>query len=174
MCNPALLVLSGGVQAAQSYSQGQIANINAQAEADALESQGRMERMNAEDMARQIRRDGTAARGRTVTAAAASGVRVGEGSALDAERRVMEDAAVDEYMAILNGNMRATQLQTEAGNRRRAGRDARRAGAINAFTSLLSTGAQGLKASGWRSAGPGFSGTQAPAPISSGKINWVG
>lgn len=163
MCNAAMM--GAGMQAYGQYSAGQTANIEGQAAGDALDFQGRNERASAKIDASRIRRSGEFQRGQTLGAIAASGVKINQGSALDAERQVMEDAAIDEHLAILNGNQRALGLEMQGSSRRRAGRDAKRAGQIAAASSLLGAGAAGLKASGWRSAGPGFAGTQNAAPI---------
>jgi hypothetical protein len=118
-----------------------------------------MEESNARLDAAAIRRAGERQHGSTLAAIAASGVKVGEGSALDAERQVREDVARDEYITILTGKRRADAL-------RRGGADAARAGNVGAYGSLLQFGAGYARSSGWRSNGPGFSGTQAPAPVS--------
>jgi len=39
------------------------------------------------------------------------------------------------------------------------------AGRVNAVGTVLQGGYSGLRASGWRAAGPGWSGQQRPAPI---------
>lgn len=163
MCNATMF--GAGMQAYGQYAGGQTASIEGQAAGDALDFQARNERSSAKIDAARIRRAGEFQRGQTVGAVAAAGVKVGQGSALDAERRVMEDAAIDEHLAILNGDQRALGLDMQASSRRRAGRDAKRAGRIVAASSLLGAGAAGMKASGWRGAGPGFAGTQRGAPI---------
>ena len=164
MCDP----VTGAFAAMQVYGQvqqGRTAKDNAYADADALQAQAALARDDAQGQAQRIRREGAQARGQALAAVAASGVKVGEGSTLDAERQVMTDYAQDEYMAILTGERQARGLNTEASNRRRAGRDAMRASYFQAGTSLLSAGANGMRAGGWRSNGPGYSGTQMPAPV---------
>jgi hypothetical protein len=123
--------------------QGRAAQRQANAEAAGLEYQAAIEQDNALAQAQQIRRQGVRDRGQTVAAVAASGVKIGEGSALDAEREVMQDAEADAYMAILNGDNAARGLRADAQNRRRAGRDAKRASYLSAVGTLLSRGAQG-------------------------------
>jgi hypothetical protein len=139
----------------------------ADGQAKQYELQAATERDNAQAEAEQIRREGSAARGDTLAALAGAGVTVGQGSALEAERKVVDDYTADEYMAILTGERRGRAMQETAKQTRKAGRDAMRAGFINAGTSLLSAGAQGMRATGFRSAGPGWSGTQSPAPVES-------
>jgi hypothetical protein len=169
MCDPITLVMAG-MQVAGQVQQGRAANSAAQGQADELERQAAAERQMAERDAAMVRRAGGEARGRTLGALAVSGVKVGEGSALDVERQVMEDYSRDEYIQILNGEIRGRALEFEAGQTRSRGRDARRASYMQAGTSLLSAGYSGAKAGGWRSAGPGFSGTQAPAPVTPNRI----
>lgn len=173
MCNPLMLVAGAGMQAFSQIEQGRSVRDAANMDADRLDWQAGQERLDAKADARLIRKQGERARGETVAAIAASGVKLGEGSALDAERTVVENAYTDEYMAILNGERRARGMEMEASSRRRAGRDARRAVNTQAFTTLLSAGAMGMNAAGWRSNGPGFAGTQAPAPVSNATIRWV-
>jgi hypothetical protein len=155
------------VQAVGAVSQGMSARKAANEQARQYELQAATERDNAQAEAEQIRQEGSAARGQTLAALAGSGVTVGQGSALEAERQVVDSYVHDEYMAILTGDRRAGAMQETARQTRKAGRDAMRAGLINAGTSLLSSGAQGMRATGFRSAGPGWSGTQAPAPVES-------
>jgi hypothetical protein len=164
MCDPVTMTIAG-VQAFSQIQQGRQAGQRADEQGRQLDRQAAVEADNAQAEASRIRRAGDTARGQTVGAYAASGVKVGEGSALEAERQVMQDYEQDAYMAILTGQRRAGALQEEAASVRRAGRDARRAGYISAGTSLLSAGASGMRAGGWRANGPGFSGGQAPAPV---------
>lgn len=167
MCDPvtALAMAGTGLQVAGQVKQGRAAQRQADQDAARMEYQAAIEQDNALATADQIRRQGVRDRGQTVATIAASGVKIGEGSALDAEREVMQDAEADAYMAILNGGRAAQGLRSDAAATRRAGRQAKRAANIAAASTLLSAGAQGMRSSGWRSAGPGFSGTQAPAPV---------
>lgn len=153
MCDPVTMTLAT-VQAVGSISQGRAAKNQAYGEARQMDYQAAVERDNAAAEAAVIRRMGERARGETLAGIAASGIKIGEGSALDAERQVMEDAAVDEYMALLTGERNARSLEMSAKQRRAAGRAARNAGYISGFTSLLSAGSKGFGTT-----------KQAPAPI---------
>lgn len=164
MCDP-LTIIGGGLMVGSQIAGGITAEGNARLEAGDLEYQAAVERDNSLMAAQQIRREGRRARGEVVTSIAGSGVKVGEGSALDAEREVMQNSETDALLAILRGDQSSRQLKANAENVRRAGRQARRAANINAVTSLLSMGAQSARASGWRANGPGFSGQQKPAPV---------
>jgi hypothetical protein len=156
MCDPLTITMaSAGFSAAGSISQGQAAKQQAYGEAGQLDYQAAVERDNAAAEAGIIRRMGQRARGETLAGAVASGIKIGEGSALDAERQVMEDAAIDEQLALLTGDRNARSLEASAAQRRASGRAARQAGYLQATTSLLSAGSRGY-----------FTGAQqAPAPI---------
>jgi hypothetical protein len=160
----------GLIQAGGQLAQGKAAEINAGAQSDALQFQGRMAMDEAQGEAKRIRRAGDEARGSALGAISASGVKVGEGSTLEAERQIVQDYTTDEYMAILTGQRQQRSAELNADQVRRAGRDARRASQISAATTLLGTAAQSAKAGGWRSKGPGFSGLQVPAPIETRKV----
>lgn len=172
MCDPVTMTFAA-VSAAGSISQGIAGKRAADGQAAQYELQAATERDNAQAEAEKLRREGAAARGQTLSALAGSGVTVGQGSALEAERQVVDSYTSDEYMAILTGERRSSSLQETARQTRRAGRDALRSGFINAGTSLLSAGAQGMRATGFRSAGPGWSGTQAPAPVETRQISII-
>jgi hypothetical protein len=156
MCDPLTITMaSAGVQAVGAVSQGRAAKSQAYGEAGQLDYQAALERDNAVAEAALIRRAGDRARGETLAGIAGAGIKIGEGSALDAERQVMEDAEVDAQLALLTGDRSARSLEASAKQRRAAGRAASRAGYMQGFTSLLSAGSRGY-----------FTGAQqAPAPI---------
>jgi hypothetical protein len=145
---------------AGKFAQGQ-ANLQASQE----DYQATVERENALATARIIRRAGERQAGQANAGYAASGVVVGQGSAGDVERQITEGYEHDAYQAILEGNRRARGLETDAELTRIQGRMQRTAGYVNAVGTVLGGAYQGLRAAGWRSAGPGFAGTQAPAPV---------
>ncbi len=167
MCDPMTVMLAASttMSVAGTLQQGRAQQRGANEDAALMEYQARVEQDNALADAKAIRRAGEKARGETLSGIVAAGVKVGEGSALDAERQVLQDTETDAAMAILNGERAARGLTNQAERTRRAGRDARSASYLAAAGSLLSAGSQGLRASGFRSNGPGWSGTQAPAPV---------
>jgi hypothetical protein len=167
MCDPVsmLATVGTGMNVIGGIQQGKAADRQARGAAAESEYQAVAALDDARAEAANIRRAGAQQRGETLAGVAASGVKIGEGSALLAEREVMEQASRDEYMTILTGERQASAYRRQAANLRAAGRDARRAANLGAFSSLLSAGGSFAKASGWRSNGPGFSGTQAPAPV---------
>lgn len=174
MCNPAAFAIVGAsMQASSAISGGITAQGNANLQAGDLEYQAAVERDNAQQDATTIRRAGRRARGETITAIASSGVKLGEGSAADAEREVMQDAFTDERMALLRGEQSSRQLKARATITRRAGRDAKRAGVMGAATSLMSSYANYSKASGtsFKAAGwdaGGYNGTNDRGILSMG------
>lgn len=167
MCDPVTMIATAAttMNVVGQVKQGKAADRQARGAAAESEYQAAQALDDAQAEAANIRRAGDRQRGETLAGIAASGVKIGEGSTLDAERQVLEQAARDEYMTILTGERQASAYRRQAANQRAAGRDARRAANIGAFSSLLSAGGSFAKASGWRSNGPGFSGTQAPAPV---------
>lgn len=144
MCDPVTVAMAG-MQVVGSVRQGNAARQAADEQAGWDEYQAKASRAEAEAQASRIRRAGRVARGETLSALVASGVKVGEGTALDAERQVMQDYETDAAMAILSGDRAAMSSEAQAASRRRAGRDAQRAGYINAGTSLLSAGRATLR-----------------------------
>jgi len=153
---------------ANAYGQIQSGNMaGKQAQMQAMQSDWLAEQAH-DDGLRQaaiIRRAGARQVSESNAAYAGAGVSVGQGSALDLERQTMREVQQDAFQAILNGDRQARGLQLEGVNARTQGSMARTAGRINAATSLMSSASAGLKSSGWRSNGPGFSNTQAPAPV---------
>lgn len=147
MCNP-LLIVTAGMQAGSQIASGITAKANANLQASDMEYQAAVERDNAQAAANYYRRQGQRDRGSTVSAVAASGVVVGDGSAGDAERQVVQDSLTDERLALLRGDQTARQLTARASITRRAGRDALRSSYIGAATSLMSSYANFSRASG--------------------------
>ena len=146
MCNPlVLMAASTAVSVKGSLDQGAAAQSAANADASMLDYQAAVDRDNAAVEAKRIRRAGDSARGETLAGIAAAGVKVGQGSALDAEREVMTDTETDAFMALLNGERAARGKNLQADNARRSGRDARKASYFNAAGSLLSAGGQGYR-----------------------------
>jgi hypothetical protein len=139
MCDP-VTVAFASMQAVGSMQQGNAAKKQANAQAQQDEYQAAIARDAAAMDARNIRRAGRFQRGETLASIAASGVKIGEGSALDAERYVMETSETDAAIAILGGERQGQAFEQQAAQTRAQGRSAQRAGWLNAGTSLLSAG----------------------------------
>jgi hypothetical protein len=163
-------VAIGGAKAMGQYQQGQSAKATGQAQGKALDYEGQQVEQASLDQAAIIRRQGRYAVGAANTAYAASGVKVGEGSAADVTDQMQTDIEHDAYTAILNGTKRANQLRA-TGTMSRAQGDAAAAQAnLQATATVMGAAYTGMQNSGWRTAGPGFSGTQSPAPITDRSI----
>lgn len=160
-----VMVAVTGMNAFGQVMQGRTANAQAQLQAQVSDYQAKVEEQNALETAKIIRRAGQRQVGEANAAYAAAGVKVGEGSAGEVERDITQGYEHDAYQAILEGSRRASGLRTDATLTRINGRMAQTAGVVNAVGTVLSGGYGALKASGWRTAGPGFSGQQAPAPV---------
>lgn len=154
------------INALGQIQQGRYANSQAQLQAQSEEFQAHVEEQTALQTAGVIRRAGRRTVGAANAAYAGAGVVVGEGSAGEVERDITQGYEHDAYQAILEGKRRSLGLTTDATLTRIAGSQAQTAGMVNAVGSALQGGYKALKASGWRTGGgPGFAGTQAPAPV---------
>lgn len=134
------------------------------------ESQARLEEAQALDTAMLIRKAGQRQRGAAKAGYVASGVRLGEGSAQAVEEEITQGYEHDAYQAILEGKNRARGSRQIGENAVQAGRDANSAAMNNAAGTALSGYGAIKKSSGWRTNGPGYSGTQAPAPVTTYNI----
>lgn len=160
-----VMVAVGASNAFNNVEAGKTAKGQASLQAQAMDYTAKIEQQNAVKTAELIRKAGRKQLGQATAAYAGAGVQVGEGSAAEVERSITEGVEHDAFQALLDGSRRARGLKTDASMTRIAGDVAQKAGYVNAAGSLLSSGYQGAKASGWRSAGPGWSGTQSPAPV---------
>jgi hypothetical protein len=151
-------LISGMGSASAARKQGE-------AQAVLADSSAKIEESNALELAKVIRKAGRKQVAATTAGYAAAGVKVGEGSAADVQNEQIVDIEHDAFQAILEGKRRAISMRAEGRMGQIVGR-ARGAGEIaSAMGSAIGYGYQGMKGSGWRTAGPGFSGTQQPAPI---------
>lgn len=140
MCEPTTIFaasvgiqLAGGIAMNQAYrKQGRDAMAQAEYEAAVGQDRARAE-------AQQIRRDGKRDRGNTLAAVAMSGAKIGEWSAGDVERQVMEDTETDAMTAILNGNRDATVTRMRGRRAQAEASDKANAALLNTATSLMSS-----------------------------------
>lgn len=171
MCTGAEIAMIGVAAAgtaATVYGQQQAA----QAAADAANAQGQsmadaagrqQDAANAE--AERIRAAARRQRAEAAAAYAASGVATGEGTPVLINQEITRGGEYDALNAILSGSRESKALTTDASSFGKMAGAYRQAGNTQSFGTLMSSGAQFMSASGWRSNGPGFSGTQARAPI---------
>lgn len=152
------IAVVGGMSALQQFNSGRMAQGQTGLQANQLEYQAKVENAAALQTAAMIRRTGRRQVGAVNAGYAAAGVKVGEGSALEAERYVEQGVEHDAFQAILDGSRRASGLNTEAKTARISGDMQATAGTVGAIGTLLSTGFQAY--SKWRtmpSAGDGLS-----------------
>jgi hypothetical protein len=132
--------------------QGRSDKMNANTQAMSLDYQAGQEEEAAMQQADIIRRARDYSVARADAAYAASGVKVGVGSAAEVDRHILNDATHDVYAEILNGQKRANQLRANA-KIAAAGGQAQAAQAIGQGTaSALQSGYQAY--SGWQSKNP--------------------
>lgn len=160
-----VMVAVTGMNAFNQIQQGKYANAQAGLQAAQNDYQAQVEQDNALKTAALIRRAGKRQVGQANAAYAAAGVKVGEGSTLETERQIDQDVEHDAFQAILEGGRRARGLRTEGELTRINGRMQETAGYVNAVGTVMGGMYQGMRSNGWRTNGPGFSGTQAPAPV---------
>jgi len=154
-----------GFSAYSQIQSGKYAKGQANLQADQMDYQAQVENDNALKTAAVIRRAGRRQVGQTNAAYAGSGVMVGQGSAGDVEQQVRQDVEHDAFQALLEGHRRARGMESQADLTRIDGRMRETAGYMNAVGTVLGGTYKTLRANGWRTAGPGFSGMQAPAPV---------
>lgn len=167
MCNPmlALLAVSTAVSVHGQMQAASAAADAAQFQGEQLSRQAGQEQDSANAEAEKIRKAARAAQGDAIAAVSASGVSAMDGSPLRIVEDIGRDGELDALNAIITGNRRATSLIDQANQVGRAAKSQAAAARTGAVATVLSSAASAMSASGWRSNGPGFSGTQAPAPV---------
>lgn len=140
----------GAYSSVQSGKQAQL-NVDAQADQAALDAQ--TEKSAAQVQAERIRKLARIQASEANAALAASGVEVGEGTALNINREIYENAEEDAALTMFGGSNRAQRLNVDAANYRTAGRFERSQANGQAGATLLSTA--GSMASGWKTSAGG-------------------
>lgn len=110
------------------------------ANAELARREGNQEADAAVAQAEKIRRAGRAAASQANAAMAASGVAIGEGTALRINEQIYKDSEDDAFSTLLTGVRRQRSANDQAGLMEYEGRSARTAGFLNAGASLLSAG----------------------------------
>ena len=135
----------------RDYANYQAAQANADAEA---------EREAAQVQAEKLRKAGKRTQSEARASLAASGIEVSGGSAVTIEDKIAYNAEEEAMQNVLAGTRRGARLDQEAVGSRAAGDNARAAGYMGAFGSVLSSGASYLR--------PGVKArvkTESPAPV---------
>lgn len=175
MCDPvsaAVLVSVGaaGLSAYGAIQQGNAAADAANAQAREVSRQAGSEQDAATAQADLIRKAAARQRSEARAAFSVSGVSVDEGTPLKLSEQITRGGEFDALNTILSASRNADNATRQATQYSKQGQDAKKASRIQATASLLQAGASAMTASGWRSAGPGFSGTQTAAPIADRSI----
>lgn len=143
MCTGVELALAGtallgtGVAAYGQVQQGQEQKDWSNYQAAQTEADGRAAAAAARVQADQMRRAGARQRAAARADLAASGVDVGEGSAVQIDRQMTTDVEHDAILTTLDGQARAANAYGEGAALRVRGRQAARAGYINAGATAL-------------------------------------
>ena len=153
-----------------AYSDGQNLKRQGDLQNSMATYQGGIAIDQANDVAAIIRKAGRKAQGASNAAYAGAGVKVGEGSAAQVEQQIALDSEHDAYQALLEGSRRARAYKVGGALAQNQAGQAATATYINGFSSAIGSAYQGFKSSGWNSNGPGFSGTQAPAPVTDARV----
>ena len=169
MCDPVTMaVVAVGAGALSAYGQMEAAN----AAADAQEAQGKamatqagQEQDAANAQAERIRSAAKRQRAEAAAAFSASGVSVDAGTPLKIDQEIARGGELDALNTIISGGRESDTLTREAEAFGRTAKATRKAGQMQAVSTLMSSASSASSASGWRANGPGFSGGQARAPI---------
>lgn len=148
-----------------AVQQGRLAKQQGRAQQALADYQAEVEQDSALKLAGMIRRAGRRQVGASVSGYAGAGVKVGEGTAGMVEREVTLAVEQDAFQALLEGGRRASGLRVEGAGAAATGRAQQAAGYMTALNTAIGGGYGALRASGWRTRGPGFSGQQMPAPV---------
>lgn len=173
MCDPVTMaVVAIGTSGVAAYGQMQAAD----AASDAQEAQGRQlaqqagrEQDAANAQAERIRSAAKRQRAEAAAAFSASGVSVDAGTPLKIDQEIARGGELDALNTIISGGREAETLTNEAAAFGKQAKASRKAGQMQAVSTLMSGASSAATASGWRANGPGFSGGQAPAPIVNGR-----
>lgn len=137
----AATIASTAYSAYSTVQQGKQAQLNAEAQSE----QAQIDADNAASAARvqadRIRKMARIQAGEANAALAASGVEVGEGTALNINEEIYGNAEEDAVMTILNGKNQRQRGYTDAANMSAYGKQQRNAANSQAVGSVLSTGA---------------------------------
>lgn len=168
-----MAVASAAMQAIGTITQGNMADKVGTYNANVLNQQANTVMQAAgtrEGMLRERNRQALASQR---AAMAANGVDPTSGSALVGTEQQMRDADLDALQVRYEGVLQSKGLHDQANLALWEGKAAKKQSRFTAVSSLLSSASSYMGSSGFGKFGPGFSGQQAPAPVSTavGKPN---
>lgn len=147
----AILIAGAAVSAGSAISQGQQAKATGQYQAAQAAADANATRASAQLEAEQIRKAGQRQRSAAVASQAAAGVKVDTGTAELINTEITQNAEQDALTTIQSGSSRARQINAGGEAALISGKNASRAGVLNATSTALSAGATIAK--GWRTPG---------------------
>jgi len=154
------LVAGTAYSAYSSVQQGKQAQLNADAQSEQAQIDADNAASAAKVQADRIRKMARSQSGEARAALAASGVDVGEGTALNINEEIYGNAEEDAVMTILNGENQRQRGYTDAANMSLYGKQQRNAANSQAIGSVLNAGAQvGM----WKASAAGRNGTVSQA-----------
>jgi len=160
-----LMIAATVLQTVGTISQAEQAASAANRNADALNERAHQVQQaygQREELQRQRNREALAMQRAT---SLQNGVDPLSGSALVSNEQQMKDAELDALLTRHEGTLQANNLQSQAAEERFRAKSTRRQGYFNAAGQLVQAGGNYLSMSGFGKNGPGFSGTQTPAPV---------
>lgn len=156
MCNPLAFQIIGTVVSVMgSMKQGEAAQEQANAQAQQALNQGAYQADAAKAQAEKIRKAGRATQGEATAALAASGVKLGQGTALEVKKAITQNTEQDALSAILSGTRAQSSAQQEAQLLGKAGENATSSAQFGAMTTVLKSGGDYMKGNWKTSAGAG-------------------
>lgn len=135
-------IASAAVGTVATLYQADTAKNTAEANAELARREGAAEKDAAVAQAEKIRRAGRAQAAAANASLAASGVAIGEGTALRINEQIYQDSESDAYTALLTGTRRQRTNDNSAMIMQTEGKAAQTAGYLNAGSTLLSAGSQ--------------------------------
>lgn len=137
-------VLGTVISAVGSMQQGRAQQQAANYEASQLEQNAQQERAASQRQAMEQRRQGRLAQSRGLALAAASGAGASDPGVLDIMGDIDAEGEYRALTALYEGEERARGRQTQANLRRYEGKAAKRAGNMQAMSTVLSSGGKTL------------------------------
>jgi hypothetical protein len=156
----ALLAVSAAISAYSAIQQGEQQEEWADYQADQADADARAEEGAAKVEAERIRKLARLQAGEANASLAASGVKLGEGSALNINKDIYARAEEDAVMAAFGGADRKARTLAEADGARIKGKQAANAGMVSAAGTVLQTGATAY--SGWKKSKSSAAAASAP------------
>lgn len=138
-------VAGAGISAYSANEQGKQQKRMYEDQAQQASNDAAYKKDAAKAHAEKIRRMGEAQKGEAKASLAASGVDVGEGTALEVQKSITRNSEEDALSALLGGKRGADAAEAESSMLMRAGSNAKRSGNLSAAGTMLSA------ASGWAS-----------------------